>query len=283
MNMSGQKPLRPISDYERRRGLSTIAKSGRVIDLFTTSRPEWGVSEVARSLEIPKSGAHAQLNALSQIGVLRRTGRNRYRLGWRLVAWTQTLLESAGFPNQTREELRWLIEHGGYSCSASVTVLDGNEVINVAKLRGHLALEFVATAPGLPLPVHGTAAGRLLLALHPLREDILRDIDLEPLTPKTMVDPDAFRTKLDRIRFTSVAWDHSETLDGVSCVAAPIRESDGSILAAITLSGPTSFAVRMSPLFEKLIIGSARRISRGTMISRKQVSDASGVLDVTSV
>ena len=117
--------MKPPSDFDRRRGLRTIAKSGRVLDLFSTRRPEWGVSEVARSLGMPKSGAHSQLSALTQIGVLRRAQDNRYRLGWRLVAWTHTLLESEGFRSQAREELRELIAAGGRDCSAQVTVLDG--------------------------------------------------------------------------------------------------------------------------------------------------------------
>jgi DNA-binding IclR family transcriptional regulator len=55
--------------------LQTIQKIGPVLDLFTVERPEWGVSEVAGAISVPRSSAHALLSSLVEIGLLQSKGR----------------------------------------------------------------------------------------------------------------------------------------------------------------------------------------------------------------
>jgi DNA-binding IclR family transcriptional regulator len=74
--------------------LGTVARAGEVLDLFDVESPEWGPSAVARQLEIAKSQAHELLASLSGIGLLQRSDRGRYRLGWRTLALGSDLLRS---------------------------------------------------------------------------------------------------------------------------------------------------------------------------------------------
>ena len=157
--------------------LGTIAKSGRVLALFTPRHPEWGVTEVARSLQMPKSGAHSQLSALTQIGVLRRTATSRYRLGWWLISLSHTLLETSGFRRQAHRELAQLVAHTGKACSAWIAVRDGGEVISIDQAGGSESQARFLTAAGRRLPAHSTAAGKLLLAFSPPDELEFMDID----------------------------------------------------------------------------------------------------------
>ena len=71
--------------------LQTVQKIGPVLDLFTVERPEWGVSEVAGELGVPRSSAHALLASLVDIGLLQCRARGRYRIGWRVVELNQAL------------------------------------------------------------------------------------------------------------------------------------------------------------------------------------------------
>lgn len=240
--------------------LGTIAKSGRVLALFTPRRPEWGVTEVARSLEMPKSGAHSQLSALTQIGVLRRTATSRYRLGWRLISLSHTVLETAGFRRQARQELTQIVAHAGKACSAWLAVRDGGEVISVDQAGGSESRAGFLTTAGRRLPAHCTAAGKLLLASSASHElELIDDADLQQLTAATITDRDELSAELARVRAQAIAWEDGETLEGISSLAAPVREPDGSIVAAISISGPTSLLERARLAHERLVVGAGRR------------------------
>lgn len=240
-----------------RPALGTIVKSGRVLNLFTVTRPEWGVSEVARTLEMPKSGAHSQLSALAEIGVLRRTSDSRYRLGWRLVSLTQTLLESAGLCDEVRPELQHLRARGGKACSAQVNVPDGSDVIVVDRVVGPDFRSDALAGGGRRLPAHSTASGKILLAYDEISED---SVNLRPLTQATITKSGELHEKLAAVRAGGIGWDFEETYPGIECVAAPVRALDGSVAAAVSISGPTGFLWRARAGYERLVAGAARRI-----------------------
>jgi DNA-binding IclR family transcriptional regulator len=72
----------------------TIDKTTQILDLFSLTRPEGGVSEVAaRASELPKSTTSVLMSSLARRRILSRTDNGRYRLGWRLFELSQTLLE----------------------------------------------------------------------------------------------------------------------------------------------------------------------------------------------
>ena len=240
-----------------RPAIGTIAKSGRILGLFTASRPEWGVSEVARSLKMPKSGAHSQLSALVEIGVLRRTNDSRYRLGWRLVSLTQTLLESMGLSEDVRRELEQLRTRGGKACSAQINVPDGLGVVVVDRVIGPDFKSEAFSAEGRRLPAHSTASGKVLLAYDAISGD---GVNLRPLTRSTITKSRDLKENLAAVRAGGIGWDLEETHLGIECVAAPIRALDGSVTAAVSISGPTGCMRRAPRAYERLISGAARRI-----------------------
>src|SRR3712207_8569863 len=74
--------------------VQSVTKALKVLDIFSPEHPEWGVSEAARSLGMAKSTTHMMMNSLADQGLLYRTERKRYRLGWRLFELSQTLLDT---------------------------------------------------------------------------------------------------------------------------------------------------------------------------------------------
>ena len=82
--------------------LQTIEKASEVLALFDRERPEWGVREVAEGLGLAKSSAHDLLTSLEQVGLLGKNGEGRYRLGWRLVMLSETLLATTELRREAR-------------------------------------------------------------------------------------------------------------------------------------------------------------------------------------
>src|ERR1700685_4045418 len=102
--------------------LGTVGKASRVLDLFTTERPEWGVTETADALGIPRSSAHDLLATLADTGLLRPAECNRYRLGWKLLTLSSTMLDTSDVRTHARPVMRQLVKKLG--ATTHLAILD---------------------------------------------------------------------------------------------------------------------------------------------------------------
>jgi DNA-binding IclR family transcriptional regulator len=98
------------------------------------------------------------------------------------------------------------------------------------------------TQVGNRLPVHSTGSGKALLAfLAPdVVEGILRRFGMAARTPRTIVDPVAFRQELAKTRDRGYAIDDEEQEEGVRCLAVPVRDASGQVVASLSVSGPVT-------------------------------------------
>jgi DNA-binding IclR family transcriptional regulator len=98
------------------------------------------------------------------------------------------------------------------------------------------------TYVGLPTHLHTTALGKAILAYLPADrvDEIVDRRGLPAETERTVTDREALADRLAAVRERGYAIDDGEILDGVRCVAAPVRTSDGDILGSISVSAPTS-------------------------------------------
>lgn len=241
--------------------LGTIRKATQVLELFSSERPEWGVSEVAKELEIPKSTACELMASLTDQRLLSRTERGRYRLGWRLFELGQTLLDTTEFRTGARVVMRELVERWGET--VHLAVLDGVEAVYVEKLQPTPAVKIMVSRPGARLPAHCSGVGKVLLASRGFEEisGPLQEVGLPEMTPNTITDLDELAGELHGIREQGYAYDEEEAAVGLCCVAAPIHDSGGAVIAAVSLSVP---AYRFFPdreAYTEAILEAARRIS----------------------
>src|ERR1700733_6187650 len=114
--------------------LGTVKRAGRLLDLFA-DQPEWGVTAVASELDIAKSQAHELLTSLCVIGLLRRSQRGRYRLGWRTVSLGGDFLRQE-FRGEGVRAVRRLAARSHES--AHLVALDRERVVTLASACGGL-------------------------------------------------------------------------------------------------------------------------------------------------
>lgn len=220
--------------------LQTIQKIGPVLDLFSAQRPDWGVTEVADAIGAPRSSAHALLSSLAETGLLQCRARGRYRLGWRIVELNETLRASVDVRAVANPVLRQLVEQ--YGETVHLAVLENDRVLYVDKLPGTRQLMVAGVRVGTRLEPHCSAVGKTLLAHRP-SEEVQRILAARPLrrvTPATRTDPRVLTAELATIRSSGIAFDEGEAVTEVSCVAAPIRDELGVVIAALSLTVPTS-------------------------------------------
>src|SRR6478672_7500426 len=145
--------------------LGTFEKARRVLDLYSTRYPEWGVTEVARRLEIPASSAHLLMTSLTHMGLLHRTVAGRYRLGFKLLALSQILLSNTPWRDVSREVLSAASQR--HAEALHLAAFDGGQVVVVARFAGQYADSVILPDVGAVLPALESASGRLLLAHRP--------------------------------------------------------------------------------------------------------------------
>src|SRR5574341_1290143 len=242
--------------------LSTIQKAGELLALYDRDHTEWGVREVAARLKIAKSSAHDLMSSLAKLGFLNKTEDNRYRLGWRLVTLSETLLATTELRKEAHPVLEELAAR--YQETIHLAVLDDTQAVYVDKLEGRQAVRVELTSLGARLYAHCSALGKVLLAFSDENEvkRIIQTAGLPRFTDNTITDEDELLQNLTKIRKQGFAYDLEEILPDLCCVAAPIYNHRGQVIAAVSMSIPAFRFRRSQTEFREAVMRAAKTISK---------------------
>lgn len=246
--------------------LNTVKKIGPVLDLFTSEQPEWRMTDIARALNTPKSTAHALVSTLAEIGLLSVGPSGRYRLGLGLLSLSERVRASLDILQHARPPMQDLARSTRET--VLLATLDRHEVIYIDRVEGmHPAVRLAGVRPGSRVPAHCTAVGKALLAYRDLEEvrKLMAASTFRRFTPATITDIESLEQELVKVRRRGVAFDREEVLPGVACMAAPVMDRYGSVVAGVSLSVPAyRMPVPGSPAAESLVdglVGAAQAIS----------------------
>jgi DNA-binding IclR family transcriptional regulator len=184
-----------------------------------------------------------------------------YRLGWKLVELAGRLLARSGLRELAAPFLEQLADRTGEIVHLSV--LDRGQIVYLDK-RGRSQPLTVSTSIGGRSPAHASAMGKVLLAGLPARE-AERQLGGRPLrrfTPTTVTDRRQLERELAAIRRQGYALDDQETFPGIRCVAAPLQDGGGRVLAAISVTAPAQrMGAQRQAQIRRLVMNAAARIS----------------------
>jgi IclR family acetate operon transcriptional repressor len=207
---------------------------------------ELGVSEVAARTGLVVSTAHRLLTTLAERGYVQQTAAHgRYALGRKVLELAGGLqARTAALTAAARPQLE-RIRHTT-SETTNLVILDGDRVVYVDQVPGRHSVRMF-TELGSSALAHTTASGKAMLAHRPA-ETVARLYPaerepLERLTPRTHTTLASLEEDFERIRRRGYALDNEEHEEGVSCVAAPVFDADGTAFAAISMSAPTTRVV----------------------------------------
>lgn len=219
--------------------VQTVQKVTRLLELFSAEDPEWGVSEAGRALGLPKSTTFELMNSLAIHGLLRRTGRGRYLLGWRLFEFGQTLLGTAHYRSEAHRMMWDLAET--WREMSQLAVLDGIQALYLENLQPAHMVRTLAYPPiGTRLPAHCSGVGKVLLAHQEWDEivDLIEHQGMTALTPNTITTLEELGDELEDIRERGYGYEDEEAFVGLHCVAAPVYDARCRVIAALSLSVP---------------------------------------------
>jgi IclR family acetate operon transcriptional repressor len=236
-----------------------------ILDAFTPDRPQLGVSEIARITGLSRSTVHRLLVTLRRHELVQqvRDGTN-YALGPHLlrlahIAFGSVNLQKIARPimEGLRDECDETVGLHGRLGPTMRTVLDQAE--------SSQPLRRTYTEIGQAIPIYQGAPGKVLLAFSSpeLQEKVLAG-KLDAATPRTITDPDKLRAELERTHRNGYALSFEERVAGTSTVAVPIANHTGAVVAALSVTGPSSRLSRKR-LLELAPLGAeaARAISAG--------------------
>ncbi|MEV7084964.1 IclR family transcriptional regulator C-terminal domain-containing protein [Streptomyces sp. NPDC093085] len=213
-----------VQSFER--GLS-------VIRAFDAHHPELTLSEVARLCGITRAAARRFLLTLADLGYVHTDGR-LFRLSPRVLELGYAYLSSFSLPQIAEPHLEQLVAE--VRESSSLCVLDSDAVVYVARVPVSRIMTASITV-GTRLPAHTTSVGRVMLAFLPEEERDRRLKATTPaaLTPYTLVSVDLLRAELERVRRQGYAIVDQELEEGLRSVAAPVRDREGTVVAAVNI------------------------------------------------
>lgn len=221
------------------RQVPAVARALDILELFLTGEETLAAPDVVRRLGLPRTTVHELLTTLAARHYLVPAPEHpgRYRLGVRTYQLGSRYAEQLDLAAEGRQVAREVAE----ICDETVHValLEDTDVIYIAKVDSTHAVRMVSAA-GRRLPAHCTAVGKMLLAsLPPTELDSRIDgRELVAMTPHSITAHDALRAALAEIRERGIAVEHRESNPDVSCVAAPVRDSAGRVVAALSVSVP---------------------------------------------
>ncbi|MGV8873012.1 MAG: IclR family transcriptional regulator [Rhodococcus sp. (in: high G+C Gram-positive bacteria)] len=143
-------------------------------------------------------------------------------------------------------------------------ILDGESIIYLCKVESTKAVRTISRAGGR-LPASCTAIGKAMLAFlpEPALTAMANQVEFPAITPRSITDPAELIDQLARVREVGVAYEAGESNPDVSCVAAPVRDHRGDVVAALSISVPDMrWTLRSEDEWASIVLDGARELSR---------------------
>ncbi len=242
-----------------------VKSVSRALDIFTIlslKKTGLGVTEIANQIDINKSSVYRILSTLVQYKYVEQdqdTG--RYKLGYKFLEISSKLLESIDLRTEAQPYLKELENETNEV--VHLVVYDQGEVVYIEKLEGNELLR-THFKVGKRALMHCTSVGKAILAHLPMQVvlKILEQKGMPAYTEKTITNQLDLLEELVKVRECGYAYDLEENEYGITCIAAPIFDHIGSVVAAVSVSGST-FRMTHQRLkqLQKRMIDISRKIS----------------------
>ena len=216
-------------------GVQSVQRSFSILRALAVT--PMGVTDVARSVKLPKSTVARLLAALEDEGAVNQdSARGQYRIGDGLSMMVNQVpggksLTALSYPylNRLATEMKE---------TAGIGFCEGNQIFYADHVEPDAAVQ-VRSWTGEYAPLHLVPSGLVVLShLSPDELDAYLTKDLIGTSPSSIIDPTEIRSRLDQVRSQGYAWGFEEFAEGLNSVAAPVFGADGAVVATLHVHGP---------------------------------------------
>lgn len=216
-----------------------LERANAVLDAIAKKHGVLKLSDLCEETGINKSSMFSLLRTMEELKWVRKNGNEAYELG-ESIAFLNSMYNE--FSKKNTSLLEAFMVHSVQSVQEigetfQLSVLNGHEIIYLAKQEGNSIVK-LASKPGMKFPAHATAMGKMMLSAMDVLEieRLYPEKALTQITPHTITNWQAFLSELAVIREQGYALDGEEIIEGIYCIAAPIHDADGNVVAAISTS-----------------------------------------------
>lgn len=242
--------------------VQTLDRTLDIIELLAVTPNGMGVTEIGHKLGLHKSTVYRLINALVRRGYLEKEQNGLYKIGLKFIEISGLYLRQIELKTEAVPFMRHLSELTGQV--THLAILDETEVVYIEKIDVLQSLRMYSQI-GKRVSIHCSALGKVLLSAQDsdYRERILEKIKYTRYTENTITDSAVLRKELEQARQKGWAVDNEEHEYGIRCIAAPIRDFTGKVIAALSITGSKNI---ISPgkdeYYGKLVAEAADNISK---------------------
>lgn len=213
----------------------SVDRALRLLDLFDDSRMGFTANEIADLLGTTRVTIYPTLHTLHSRGYLNRDEQGRFVLGMKIVERSGQMLAHLDIRRVAQQPLRNLART--LNANAHLATLHGHEVLYLEREEGRPSVTLCGVI-GHRVSPHCTALGKCLLAFLPAddRSLITQQLVYVRHTAHTISTPQALLVELETVRQQGYSVEIEEQHPGSACIAAPIRNHGGKVVAAISVA-----------------------------------------------
>lgn len=217
--------------------IQSLERGLAVIQAFSSEYPTLTVSEASKITEFSRPSVRRILLTLESLGYLTSIN-GHFSLTARVLSLGYSYISSKNIWEMAHQHMKDLVDKTDES--TSISVLDDTEIVYVARIHTKRIMK-ISLNVGSRLPAYATSMGQVLLAhLSPSElEDYFHKIELNSFTGETIIDKPQLMDRLQEIRDTGWVSVEQQLEVGLSSIAAPIRNAEGNVIAAINISAQT--------------------------------------------
>jgi DNA-binding IclR family transcriptional regulator len=218
--------------------IQSLQRGLGILEIIAKKQSGVSTAEVSREIGLHTSTTFHLLRTLTTLGYLAQDEATRqYHVGSKIFHLAASVSNEVQLLRMAKPLLVEMAKETGES--SHLAIFERGEVIVVGKIDGGGPVG-VTERVGYPRPAHCTAIGKMLLASlsDPEFKAFLNTAELRPMTPRTITAIASLEQELDRVRAQGYAIDDEEFSQGLRCIAAPVRNFTGNVVAAIGISGP---------------------------------------------
>lgn len=243
---------------ESKNSIQVIERMMALLDVLSESPDPVALKHLAQSTGLHPSTAHRILAAMTNSRIVERHEAGTYRLGIRLLELGNLVKSRLNIRDVASPYMQTLHEQIGEAINLGIRHED--EIVYIERTSSGRSLVRVVYLVGGRAPLHLTSVGKLFLA-----EDSAESVrayakrtGLPGKTSTSLTSLPALEKELDKIRRHAIAFDNEEAEVGLKCVAAPIHDDEGRLVAGLSVSAPVD---RHKPEWVQLVRNTADEIA----------------------
>jgi DNA-binding IclR family transcriptional regulator len=248
------------------KNIQSVLRATKIMEFLAANSNSASLTTISKNLDLSKSTVHGLIATLERLGYIYQdqlTG--AYSLGLKLFELGQVVYSSLDLRSIARP---YLLDLGKkYEETIHLALLTREDVVYIEKVDSTRSIRIISQIGGRN-PAYCTGVGKVLLAglSDSEVEKIIAVTGMKKLTENTIDNIVVLKENLAKIREQGYAYDLEEIEIGLRCVAAPVTNHEGKVIAAISLSGPNN----------RITDEMLEQLAKDIMITAKHISDRLG-------